>query len=197
MNPGRSSRWPASHLRNRSSTNSKNVVFPTLSYQQDVTTMQRRCQVFAQLSLLRHSISSTDRQERGGCENGSSAPETRLWSLVRADEVMFWILWCCLTVSSMWDWALPLSTVTLLARQSCLLWQRDRQSCFTPVFYFCKSKGRIEALINYQKGKIDKCFFWHQYRKTYGLLFSYILGHIILISIQKPRSKSHGFSIRV
>lgn len=159
MLPERSSRWPASHLQRRSSTNSKDVVFPTLSYQRYVTIRQRRCQVLAQLSLLRHSSSATDRQEGGGCENGSSAPETRLWSLVRADKVMFWILCCCLTVSSVW--ALPLSTVTLLTRQSCLLWQRDKESCFTPVFYFCKLKGRIEALINNQKGEIYKCFYWH------------------------------------
>lgn len=98
--PWEEQQMAGSHFQERSITNSKNEVFPTLSYPWDVTIMQRRRQ--AQLSLLRHSSSATARQERGGCENGSSAPESRLWSLVRADKVMFWVSCCCLTVSSVW-----------------------------------------------------------------------------------------------
>lgn len=87
---------------NRSSTNSNNVIFPALSYQQDVTVMQRKRRVLARLSLLRHNSSATERREGGGCEKGSSALETRLRSLARAAEVMFWFLGHCLTVSSVW-----------------------------------------------------------------------------------------------
>lgn len=89
MTPGRSSRWPASHLQNTSSTNSNNVIFPALSYQQDVTVTHRKRRVLNRLSLLRHNSSATDRREGGGCEKGSSALETRLQFLARAAEVMF------------------------------------------------------------------------------------------------------------
>lgn len=133
MIPGRSNRWPASHLQRRSSTNSKDVVFPTLSYQRDVTMMQRRCQVLTQLSLLRHSSSATDRQGGGGCENGSSALETRLWSLATADKVMFWILCCCLAVSSVWLSSSPVNSHTVDKAELSSLAKRQEELLHTCV----------------------------------------------------------------
>lgn len=77
MIPGRSSRWPALHLQNRSSTNSNNVIFFALSYQQNATVTQRKHRVLTCLSLLRHNNSATDRQEGGGCEKGLFCPRNR------------------------------------------------------------------------------------------------------------------------
>lgn len=116
MTPGRSSRWPALHLQNTSSTNSNNVIFPALSYQQDVTVTHRKRRVLNRLSLLRHNSSATDRREGGGCEKGSSALETRLQFLARAAEVMFWFLGHCLTVSSVWLSSCLVNHQTMIGR---------------------------------------------------------------------------------
>lgn len=45
-----------------------------------------------------------------------------------------------------------------------------RESCFARVFCPCKSNCRIEALINNQKRRIDKCIFWRLYPKMCCLL---------------------------
>jgi len=178
MVPGRSGRWPASHPQNRSSRNSSSVFFPALSYQRDGAVMPSKCRMLAWLSLL--STTALLRQARGRrlwqglfCpRNQAAIPGKGSWSNVLIFR------------------SLPCSKLCVTELFPC---QQSYygESCSARVLCPCKPNHRIEALINNQKGKTDKSSFWRLYPKSYGLLLSYMLGHIFLISIQKPRSKLH------
>lgn len=135
MIPGRSSRRPASRLRNGSGTNSEEVIFfPGLPSQRDVTVRQRKRRALARLSPLRHDGCAPDGREGGGCEPGSSALETRLRSLARAAEVAFWFFR-----------SLPYSKLCVTELFPC---QQSRcgESCSARVFCPCRSKSRDRGL---------------------------------------------------
>lgn len=145
MITGRSSRWPASHLWNRSNANSNNVIFPALSYQRDVTVTQSR--VLARLSLLRHNSSAADGREGRGWEKGSSALESRLRSLARVAEVTFWFLGHCLAVSSVWLSSFLVNGHTM--RRAALF------VCFAPANLITGS--RLQLII--ERGKLTNASF--------------------------------------